>query len=446
MPSDSEVIISDDFGDSQSPTTTPVYTQVRHKVHKPHSHVTAAREFVKRQKLCQRTPMAVFKVSVLGLTLLLIIIMCVIYQTWLNTPSTNHRPHSRDDEEYHLKLVNYINNPAHQTEWKAEYNKFAARGMDEEEDTPNEKNKEKDNEIFNIFKNNKYAVFGDTLSYLPRLVARRDVKIPKSFDIRLKWPLCSSVHRIQNQGSCGSCWAASATSAIADRICIQSNYTQQPQISIKDLLMCCPHCGTCGGATWPLFAFTYWKTDGIVTGGQYGSYEGCKPYEKSASCGNPCPTDYYTNQIDDKFCERKCQPLYSKTYEEDLLHAREAYWIKPIPNADEYFPDYMKRVRAIVGDLDYVTLIKREVYLNGPVMSCFPVYDEFQHYKGGIYNKTSPDAKMLYGHCAKLIGWGEENGIEYWTYANTWGRDWGENGFFRMRLENLPEEVAAGNI
>lgn len=116
--------------------------------------------------------------------------------------------------------------------------------MDEEEETPGEKAKEKDNEIFNVFKINNYAVFGETMTYLPKLVRRRDVKIPKTFDARLQWPLCASVHRIQNQGSCGSCWAASATSAISDRICIQSNYTQQPQTSIKDLLMCCPHCGT----------------------------------------------------------------------------------------------------------------------------------------------------------------------------------------------------------
>lgn len=42
---------------------------------------------------------------------------------------------------------------------------------------------------------------------------------------------------------------------------------------------------------------------------------------------------------------------------------------------------------------------------------------------------TSPNTKELYGHCAKLIGWGEEaNGDRFWTYMNTWGQSWGENG------------------
>jgi cathepsin B len=36
--------------------------------------------------------------------------------------------------------------------------------------------------------------------------------------------------------------------------------------------------------------------------------------------------------------------------------------------------------------------------------------------------------KELYGHCAKLLGWGDENGVNYWLYMNTWGREWGENG------------------
>jgi hypothetical protein len=45
----------------------------------------------------------------------------------------------------------------------------------------------------------------------------------------------------------------------------------------------------------------------------------------------------------------------------------------------------------------------------------------------GIY-KPLDDGNELYGHCAKLMGWGVQNGTPYWLYMNTWGRDWGENG------------------
>uniref|UniRef100_A0A914RVB2 Peptidase C1A papain C-terminal domain-containing protein n=1 Tax=Parascaris equorum TaxID=6256 RepID=A0A914RVB2_PAREQ len=47
----------------------------------------------------------------------------------------------------------------------------------------------------------------------------------------------------------------------------------------------------------------------------------------------------------------------------------------------------------------------------------------------GVYHPfTFPEAQELYGHCAKLIGWGVSDGEEYWLYMNTWGREWGEGG------------------
>lgn len=36
------------------------------------------------------------------------------------------------------------------------------------------------------------------------------------------------------------------------------------------------------------------------------------------------------------------------------------------------------------------------------------------------------------GHAVKIVGWGEENNINYWIVQNSWSDRWGENGFFRI--------------
>lgn len=32
-----------------------------------------------------------------------------------------------------------------------------------------------------------------------------------------------------------------------------------------------------------------------------------------------------------------------------------------------------------------------------------------------------------------MLGWGQEDGIDYWLCANTWGTSWGMGGFFKIR-------------
>lgn len=71
---------------------------------------------------------------------------------------------------------------------------------------------------------------------------------------------------------------------------------------------------------------------------------------------------------------------------------------------------------------------------NGPMETGFYVYEDFMSYKEGIYQVTDKSGRMLGGHAVKLIGWGEENGIKFWTLANSWGPKWGDQGFFRMKI------------
>jgi cathepsin B len=62
----------------------------------------------------------------------------------------------------------------------------------------------------------------------------------------------------------------------------------------------------------------------------------------------------------------------------------------------------------------------------------FQVYQDFFSYKSGVYHHVT--GKMMGGHAVKIIGWGQnDDGVNYWICANSWGNQWGEDGFFRIQ-------------
>jgi C1A family cysteine protease len=66
---------------------------------------------------------------------------------------------------------------------------------------------------------------------------------------------------------------------------------------------------------------------------------------------------------------------------------------------------------------------------HGPIVASMAVYEDFQHYRGGVYQYVSGPKKG--GHCICLVGYDDSAG--YWIGKNSWNTDWGEGGFFNIR-------------
>jgi cathepsin B len=203
---------------------------------------------------------------------------------------------------------------------------------------------------------------------------------PASVDWATANPGC--VNHIRDQGQCGSCWAFSAIGEFCDRRCIHGKDVTRVQYSEQYVVSCDTVDQGCNGG----YIGMVWRfLDKTGT-----TLDTCVPYTSGAAgVTGTCPT--------------KCKD-------------------------GSAFPAFVKSVSYVdvATSIDSIMTAVAE----GPVTTGFTVYYDFELYTSGIYShKFGPN---MGGHAVEIVGYGTENGVNFWKVKNSWGASWGEAGYFRI--------------
>jgi len=277
---------------------------------------------------------------------------------------------------------------------------------------------------------------------------------------------------IQDQGTCGSCWAFASVNTFTDRFNIwaRQKYHSQP-LSPTLLIICNDLLETifskdktaidsiqnpfqsnlttyrnayCNGNSL-IVAYLYLQIYGTTT-------QTCFPYNTDVylernvqnylgirpsldtfaefldvnlttiSKYNPTtaiPSCYYYNTESDtpfSFCINTFSPTYGVRYGSPAQHFN-IFYFYTIGSMDERW-------------------IRYEIWKFGPICSSFLVYEDFYRFDPSQEKVYIHDPRTgnnpIGGHAVEIVGWGEIDEIPFWWIKNSFGTDYGQGGYFRF--------------
>ena len=218
------------------------------------------------------------------------------------------------------------------------------------------------------------------------VLAKSSNAAPDSYD----WRNYNRVAPVKDQGSCGSCWAFSTVANLEGLYAAKKGVIKT--MSEQMLVDCDTKDSGCNGGLME-YAFTWLKSNGGI------NYDTDYPYKGTKSTCKKDSTKYADMKVTG----------YKK------LGSSTSTW-SPV-------------------DEDQ---IKEFLYETGPLAVALNA-NPLQTYTSGVLDLTSTKCPTSgINHAVTMVGYGYDSSskLDYWLVKNSWGKSWGESGYFRIRRGN----------
>jgi hypothetical protein len=205
----------------------------------------------------------------------------------------------------------------------------------------------------------------------------------------LDWRTLNAVTPVKNQGHCGSCWSFSSTGALEGAWAISRNKLYN--LSEQQLIDCSKkygNMGCSGGLMEDAFVYAI-HNKGLCTEESY-------PYTAS-------------DDLSCKICNKIA--TFTKCFN--------------IPENDQIALKYAVSEGPVSIAIEADTKI-------------------FQSYSYGVITGSLCGTNLDHG--VLIVGYGTENGIDYWLVKNSWGSLWGLDGYVKIQRSNSNDDPGVCGI